>query len=240
MRWSILATVVAVFAHPDDETFICGGTLAKLSAAGHRVVLICATLGEMGRRMGIPPSATRESIARTREAELREACDALSVSRLELLHVRDKTVEIQPEAELAKRVLDVFEEEKPSAVITFHEELGGHADHCAMGRIATLAYGSYVERGADSRLFYVAWSDNVGLFNHYPQLVQGPVIIDVRAHKAAKLAAFRAHRTQSQLNKSIWGSDSQSTNQMSDTEVFIHSQGLPMPKSGSLLNERGE
>lgn len=232
-----MATVVAVFAHPDDESFICGGTLAKLSALGHRVVLVCATLGEMGRRLGIPPIATRESIARVRESELRDACEALSIARLELLGYRDKTLEIQSENEVAKRILTVFEEERPASVITFHEELGGHSDHCAIGRIATQTYETYIQQSADCRLLYVAWGDNVGVFKHYAQPVLGTIAIDVHAHKAAKLAAFRAHRTQSQLNRSIWGNDRQSMGQMSDTEFFIHSQGQSLPKNNHLLSE---
>ena len=40
--------LLAIFAHPDDESFSCGGTLAKAAAAGHNVHLICATRGEEG------------------------------------------------------------------------------------------------------------------------------------------------------------------------------------------------
>lgn len=92
--------------------------MAKLSAEGHRVVLVCATLGEMGRRMGIPPIATRESIGQLREAELRAACDALGIARLVTLGIRDKWLEMCDEREVASRVLSVFEEEQPKAVIT--------------------------------------------------------------------------------------------------------------------------
>lgn len=225
----MLSTVIAVFAHPDDESFICGGTLARLAEEGHRVVLVCATLGEMGRRMGIPPIATRESIASVREKELQAACEALGVARLELLHYRDKTLEIQDEQELAARVVAVFEEERPSAVITFHDPLGGHPDHCAIGRATTRAYEQYTtDSASDCRLFYVAWGDNVATFQHYEQPVISVVTVSVRNFKTQKLLAFRAHRTQSQLNRSVWGSERQGMSQMSDTEFFIHTQGAPL------------
>ncbi len=51
--------LLAVFAHPDDETFICGGTLAKYASEGVEIALVSATRGEMGRRMGNPPYLNR-------------------------------------------------------------------------------------------------------------------------------------------------------------------------------------
>ncbi|MFB5190304.1 PIG-L family deacetylase [Alicyclobacillus fastidiosus] len=236
-----MSTIVAVFAHPDDESFICGGTLAKLAQEGHRVVLVCATLGEMGRRMGVPPAVTRESIAAQRERELRTACEALSIARLELLHLRDKTLEIQPIEALVERVLDVFEEERPDAVITFHDPLGGHPDHCAIGRVATRAFEAYARTAASEplcRLFYVAWSDDVNAFQRYSQPVIDMVTVDIQATKVQKLASFRAHRTQSGLNRSIWGSEKQSLGQLSNWEYFVHTQGPRLERRDSLVESR--
>lgn len=50
--------LLAVFAHPDDESFICGGTLAKYASEGVDITLVSATRGEMGRRMAIRPIST--------------------------------------------------------------------------------------------------------------------------------------------------------------------------------------
>ncbi|WAH35863.1 PIG-L family deacetylase [Alicyclobacillus dauci] len=233
-----MATVVAVFAHPDDESFICGGSLAKLAQDGHRVVLVCATLGEMGRRMGVPVIATRESIANVREGELRAACTALGVHRLELLSLRDKTLEIQPEKQLARLVFDVLEEEAPDAVITFHDPLGGHPDHCAIGRAATAAYEAFVDQSSKrARLFYVAWGDDVETYRRNPQPVVQMVTVNIRETKAAKLAAFRAHRSQSGLNRSIWGADKKALGNMSDNEYFILTQGPSLKRPNALLDQ---
>ena len=55
-----LRTLSAVFAHPDDETFATGGTLAKYAEEGARVTLYCATDGDAGRTSGIPFSSREE------------------------------------------------------------------------------------------------------------------------------------------------------------------------------------
>ncbi|GLF99998.1 bacillithiol biosynthesis deacetylase BshB2 [Alicyclobacillus hesperidum subsp. aegles] len=234
-----MATVVAVFAHPDDETFICGGTLAKLAGTGHRVILVCATLGEMGRRLGIPPIATRESIGQVRERELRAACEALGIERLELLGLRDKTLEIQPQDEVADRVLQVFLHENPSAVITFHDPLGGHPDHCAIGRIATKAFSRYqtTTSGNGARLFYVSFGADTAEFRRFPQPVLATVQVDVSGYQVEKLRAFRAHRTQSQLDRALWGSERRGVERMGNREYFVHTMGPRLARPTSLLDE---
>ena len=73
-----MRALAAVFAHPDDETFAMGGTLAKHADAGARVSLYCATDGDAGRASGIPFSS-REELGRIRRAELLEACARLGV-----------------------------------------------------------------------------------------------------------------------------------------------------------------
>lgn len=224
-----MSTIVAVFAHPDDESFICGGTLAKFAQDGHRVVLVCATLGEMGRRMGVPPIATRESIAQVRAQELDEAVKALGLHRLVLLGLRDKTLAIQDKEMLQARVLEVLREETPDTVITFHDPLGGHPDHCAIGAAATAAFDLYhTSVQPSSRLFYVAWSADLSVFEACAQPVLDVVSVDIGTVKHKKLAAFRAHKTQSGLNRAIWQSDELALRHLSDTEFFVHTQGPPL------------
>lgn len=216
-----METVVAVFAHPDDETFICGGTLAKFAEGGQRVVLVCATKGEMGRRLGVPPTANRETLADLREAELRAACGALGIAELRLLGLRDKTLEIQPREELSERVRIELERERPGLVITFHERLGGHPDHCTIGRAATDAFRAYRSSGADARLWFVAWG---GMVRGSARGGFGPDAVnevDVSRQLPAKLAAFRAHRTQSQIHPELWGPDALAQKGLADREHFI-------------------
>lgn len=217
--------VLAVLAHPDDETFICGGSLAKAAADGSRVTLVCATRGEMGRRLGVPPTATRESLARLREAELRAACAALGVDALHFLGLRDKTLEIQPPDELENTVLAHMEEIRPEEVVTFHERFGGHPDHCTIGAATARAFASYRRQMPGAALLAVAWrhmADRPGDFGLTRQQV---LAVDVSAQLGEKLRAFRAHRTQTGMNRRMWQSDAEGRRALEDTEYFIRLEG---------------
>lgn len=216
---------MAVFAHPDDETFICGGSLAKVAQTGERVVLVCATKGEMGRRMGVPPTATRETLAALRDKELREACFALGIAQLTYLGVRDKTLEIQPFERLVAVVLEQLRQERPDKVITFHQRLGGHADHCTIGHAATEAFVRYQQEYPEAKLFFVAWNSMATDPQLYGLKAQDLLRVDVHQQLPAKLKAFRAHRTQSQMNSWLWLSDKQSQQKLAVEEYFIQFHG---------------
>ena len=81
-------SILAVFAHPDDEGFGCGGTLAALVAGGHRVTLICATNGDVGE-ISDPALATRETLPSVRQGELRAAMDLTGILDVRFLNYRD-------------------------------------------------------------------------------------------------------------------------------------------------------
>lgn len=222
-----MGRLLAVFAHPDDETFMCAGTLAKYASAGHQVTLVCATLGEMGRRMGIPAITTRESLGNLRQLELMAACEALGIDDLRLLGMRDKTLEIYPRKRLAERVLAEIERVEPDAIITFHEELGGHPDHCTIGGATTDAFMAYIDKqghhklGFTTSLYFVAWKAMFERANEDPLSEQRYIAINVLPYAQAKLAAFRAHRTQSQLHQWLWKTDRQAIANLEQVEYFI-------------------
>ncbi|MFD2611274.1 PIG-L deacetylase family protein [Paenibacillus gansuensis] len=193
--------ILAVFAHPDDETFICGGTLAKYASEGCDITLVSATRGEMGRRMGNPPYLNRETMAAAREQELREACECLGVKRLIFLDIRDKTVEFTDMDWLIRRIAGLLTEIQPDVVLTFHEMLGGHPDHCAIGKATTAAFQASGRRGA---LYYITFGDAMEFPDQYGYTRSDVVRIDVHAHQEAKLAGFRAHRCQTEIDEWVW------------------------------------
>jgi len=80
--------VVVFFAHPDDETMLCGGTLALLSSLGVQIHYLCATRGE-GGEVGEPPLCTREELGRVRSAELACAVEQLGGNNLTFLGYTD-------------------------------------------------------------------------------------------------------------------------------------------------------
>ncbi|MGM7719955.1 PIG-L family deacetylase [Metabacillus sp. Hm71] len=216
-----MGTILSVFAHPDDETFICGGTLAKYASEGHRVVLLCATKGEMGRRMGDPPVATRESLPVIREQELFNACQALKISNLRFLGLRDKLLEIHPFETLKQMVLVQMTEIMPDAVITFHEILGGHPDHCAIGRATKEAFTVYKTKNSKANLFYVCWSNVAQDPRSYGFSQEQITKITIRKYLLQKLYGFRAHQTQSSMDEWVWGNDQETINHFSEYEYFI-------------------
>ena len=75
-----MASILAVSAHPDDETLFAGGTLAMYAQKAHRVFILETTRGQ-GGEVGDPPLTTRGNLATFREQEVRKAADALGASR---------------------------------------------------------------------------------------------------------------------------------------------------------------
>jgi N-acetyl-1-D-myo-inositol-2-amino-2-deoxy-alpha-D-glucopyranoside deacetylase len=144
-------TLLAVFAHPDDEAFGCGGTMAKYAAEGARVVLVCATRGEAGE-ISSPDLATPENLGEVRERELRCAADALGIADVLFLDYRDSgmagTAENedprafiqQPADHVVAQLVRIIREERPDAIITFEPHGGyGHPDHRAIHHATTAA-----------------------------------------------------------------------------------------------------
>ncbi|MCH8350869.1 MAG: PIG-L family deacetylase [Chloroflexi bacterium] len=147
-------TALAVFAHPDDEGFSCGGTLAKLVALGIRVTVVCATNGDVGE-ISDPSLATPETLAQVRKGELRRAMTVTGVPDLRFLDYRDSGMEGSTdnqhpnslrqaqEHQVIQRLSDIINEVRPALVIT-HDPTGGygHPDHIAVYRLVTHAFSS--------------------------------------------------------------------------------------------------
>ncbi|MDU0201017.1 PIG-L family deacetylase [Paenibacillus sp. MAH-36] len=210
--------LLAVFAHPDDESFICGGTLAKYASEQVDITLVSATRGEMGRRMGNPPYLNRETMAAAREIELRNACDSLGIRQLQFLDIRDKTVEFVDEDSLTSRIAAIIQEIDPDVVLTFHEKLGGHPDHCAIGKATTAAFEKTGQRGS---LYFITFGDVMERPERYGYARKDVVKIDVHAHLDAKLAAFRDHRCQTEIDEWVWLPDQEAKARFGNYEYFL-------------------
>ena len=144
--------LLAVLAHPDDETFGTGGTLAYYASTGVEVHLVCATRGELG---DVDPELMQgyHSVAELRESELRCASGYLGLTGVHFLDYRDSGMAGSPDnhhpqalaaADLHKVTGDVVHYIrllKPQVVITF-DPIGGymHPDHIAIQRAAELAF----------------------------------------------------------------------------------------------------
>lgn len=145
-------TILAVLAHPDDESFGMGGTLALYSRRGFAVHLVCATRGEVGEVDDQHLQGYRD-IAELREVELRCAAQMLGLTSVHFLDYRDSgmpgTAENKhPDAlvnhtldEVAGKVVAHIRALKPEVVLTF-DPIGGyrHPDHIHIQQATTLAF----------------------------------------------------------------------------------------------------
>ncbi|MFZ5823701.1 MAG: bacillithiol biosynthesis deacetylase BshB2 [Bacillota bacterium] len=183
--------LLVIMPHPDDETFAIGGTIALHAREGVPVTYFCGTKGEMGRNMGKPPFATRETLPALREKELREACRILGISDLRFLGIRDKTTEFLDPEELATRLKAMIEAVKPSLIITYHPQYSVHPDHMALGAAVIRAVEMMDPPSrppVHTRAFGKASA----------ALGEPDLAVDVSSVLSIKMDAVKAHRSQSE------------------------------------------
>ena len=208
--------LLAIFAHPDDESLACGATLAWCAAEGARVSVLCATRGEAGQRA----AGCLEDVAlgAVRRAELHEAAKQLAVDEVILLDHPDGCLTgVDPSLFRHEMVL-TLRHVRPDVVITFGADgLYWHPDHIVVHERVTEA----VEQlGASApALFYVVfpsglmrsvvetaqtnpgvppdlslWTIDADAFGAYA--AEPTLIVDATAYVAQKLDALRCHRSQ--------------------------------------------
>lgn len=184
--------VMVILPHPDDETLACGGSILLHRQAGTPVTIVCGTLGEMGRNMGRPPFATRESLPALREKELREACALLGTTDVRLMGLRDKTVEFLAPDWLAGRIRVLIEAVRPSLILTYHPLYSVHPDHMAMGAAVVRAVEAMppAERPPVHMRAFGSGLKNLG---------PADLVVDVSAVLEQKMKAAAAHRSQTQV-----------------------------------------
>lgn len=153
--------LAGVFAHPDDDAYLIGGTLLL-----HRdrvdPTLVFATSGEAGP-ISDPSLATRQTLGRVREGEQRAFLDATGLSdiRVEFLQHPDYYLPDVPLEALVSDIEDLLREVRPHIVVTFGPDgLTSHHDHVRVGEAATSAFHNartqHDDDGAFQRLYYVA------------------------------------------------------------------------------------
>jgi LmbE family N-acetylglucosaminyl deacetylase len=158
--------LLAVFAHPDDETFGAGGVMALAASQGHPVWVICATNGDEG---GLADDEGDHAMdPEIRRDELRCACDALGIEPPIFLGYRDSGMEnwtpkpgafvLADRDEIVERVIEEIRRLRPAVVVTFDPGGGyGHPDHRRISDVATAAFEQILaEPGAPRSLYHQA------------------------------------------------------------------------------------
>jgi LmbE family N-acetylglucosaminyl deacetylase len=252
-------TILAVFAHPDDESLSCGGTLARLADAGARVVLLCASRGESGSVSDQSLVATSE-LGRVRSDELQAAARTLGIADVLIYDHPDGDLRWADVPELHNEIVAAIKHYRPDGVITFAEDgLYWHLDHIGVHErtyTAVLSLGAeapplyyvtmrhgvmrevvdaaHAKGGAppDSSFWGIA-ADAFGDGANPPSFV-----IDVRDWAVRKLAALRCHRTQMGPNNPIAWIDEDEARRWLGAEQF---RRAPLEAAGdSILEHLGE
>lgn len=164
--------LMAVLAHPDDESLGVGGTLATYAAHGVETSLVMATRGEAGRcgehLRGTPGHPGPDALGRIREGELRAAVDILGIGDLAFLDYRDQELDRADPREAIARIVHHLRRVKPDVVLTFGQDGAyGHPDHVAICQLTTAAVAVSADptfRSGDgdtphrvAKLYYIAW-----------------------------------------------------------------------------------
>lgn len=204
-------SLLAVFAHPDDESLACGGLLAWCADLGARVSLVCLTRGEHG---GAPDAPVDPALGAVRLAELQAAAQTLRLSTVTVLDHEDGMLPWVDADRLKEDIAEAIAQCRPDVVVTFGEDgLYWHPDHIAVHERTTAAVAAL---GAEApALYYVTMPpgamralveassqaeahvlgiENADAFG--AQAAPPTLVVDVGAYAARKLAALQCHRTQ--------------------------------------------
>ena len=207
-------SLLAVFAHPDDESLACGGLLAWCADLGADVALLCITRGQHG------PGESR-GLGVARETELRAAAGTLGVEPVVVLGYEDGMLPWVEASQLESDVRDVIQRCRPNVVVTFGEDgLYWHPDHVAVHERTTAAVTSLGDKAP--ALYYVTLPAGrmrdvvehvekvMSLSDDPPRQILGvedvdafgsftlapTLIIDSGNYATRKLAAIRCHTSQ--------------------------------------------
>jgi LmbE family N-acetylglucosaminyl deacetylase len=225
--------VLAVFAHPDDESLLAGGVLAACAASARRVAIVSMTRGERG------PGAC-PGLGEIRERELRAAASALGASSAECLHYPDGELMDVDEKEAGRGLAQVLERERPEVLITFSEEgLYWHPDHLAVSRFVerglelvgdppAWVYGATWPAGHARRLVSLAQARGLAtdLWGLDPDAFGAPeksvtASVDVTRFLPAKRAALRAYASQIGAGHALQGLPDDLAAEILGREYFV-------------------
>lgn len=241
--------ILFLMAHPDDETFGPGGTIAKYAHAGAEVRLATATRGDAGM-VGDPPVTDREHLGEVRAGELMAAAKILGISGVHFLGFLDGRLGAVPREQLVERSVEVIRRFRPHVLAGFGPEgVSGHADHKIMCEVALSAF----DRSADPTWYPVgdpAWAPlKLYQFEIAQELLEGwdaplagvpraklTAFIDTTEQVETKIRAFHCHVTQAKDTRRILERPGYRRFARQETYVLARTRlsGLPFPEDDLL------
>ncbi len=198
-------TLLGVWAHPDDETFMSSGLMLDACARGDRVVVVTATRGELGT--DDPATWPADRLGAHRADELDASLAVLGVTEHLWLGYRDGCCAAVPETAGADAVCAIVDEVRPDTIVTFGPDgFTGHDDHRAVARWARHAWQA---AGAGAELLqavlpprftrrFAAVNERFGVFMDQPAAeVEPDLLLRLRGERLdRKVAALRAQDSQ--------------------------------------------
>jgi LmbE family N-acetylglucosaminyl deacetylase len=215
--------LMAVLAHPDDESLGVGGTLARYAAEGVETFLVTATPGDRGRFFDNGNRPSDEEVGRVRAGELQRAAAVLGVRGVELLGYHDGQLDQVDPGEIVPRIAAAIRRHRPQVVMTFGPDGAyGHPDHIAISQFTCAAIPLAADGAAPldgsphrvSKLYYMGlpqelWDIYQAAFRKLVSTVDGQerhatpwpdwaltTLVDARAHWQTVWQAVRCHETQ--------------------------------------------
>ena len=193
--------VLAVCAHPDDESFGLGGILASLTGHGGSCAVVCFSRGEASTLGAGSPDR-----ARVRAEELAAAANVLGLARTELLDYADGALSDVPLADLAEDVRRFARLTRSRTLLVFDDGgVTGHPDHCRATDAALLA-------AEQDDLTVVAWAIPAAvahvLNTEYGSAFRGreaaEIDVSIEVDRGRQREAIRCHASQSTDNPVLW------------------------------------
>ncbi|MBI5448862.1 PIG-L family deacetylase [Candidatus Gottesmanbacteria bacterium] len=169
--------LLLVFAHPDDESFSCGGTVAKYVKAGWDVHLLCATRGERGET-GPYDALAPEALGSIRQKEVQLAASVLGIHTVSFLDYIDGTLAARTPGDIEDFVYRKMLELIPDCVITFDTTgVSNHPDHIKLCYSTTYAFQKYaawvaqqledrpaVDENTLPKLYYICMPESIATY----------------------------------------------------------------------------
>jgi LmbE family N-acetylglucosaminyl deacetylase len=215
--------LMAVLAHPDDESLGIGGSLATYAARGIETYVLTATRGERGRFFTNENRPTDAEVGQVREGELRAAARELGVREVALMGYGDGALDEADPLEAVRRIVAHLRRVRPQVVVTF-DPFGayGHADHVAICQLTTAAVHAAADATFEaddaphqvSKLYYfvttaLRWTAYQAAFKKMTSRVDGEersatawpawavsAEVDTRQHWMTAWQAVRRHESQ--------------------------------------------
>ncbi|MBA4495631.1 PIG-L deacetylase family protein [Paenactinomyces guangxiensis] len=194
----MVSKIMYIFAHPDDETFTCGGTIAHFAGTGFtRQILYCATHGEASKT-GNPPVCAPHELGNTRREELQRAARILGIDQLIIRDYGDGRLDHQPFLVLVQDIQHVLVRENPDLIITFPPSgISGHKDHKVIQQ-ATLE--AVRKTSFPTKLYYIVIPESIVHFlGRSVSAVPDRSVslkIDVTPYRGKIADALKQHRSQ--------------------------------------------